>query len=51
MSGGLQLACVATEINIPNIAVNQLFGINKNWSYPQKRMFKVANLETPVVLD
>lgn len=50
MSGGLQLACVATKINIPNIAVNQLYGINKEWSYPQKRIFKVANLETPVEL-
>jgi carbamoylphosphate synthase large subunit len=50
MSGGLQKACLATGINIPNIAANRIFGVEKDWEYPEKRTFKVANIETPIIL-
>lgn len=51
MSGGLQLACNATGINVPNIAANQLFSIHKEWEYPEQKTFKVANIETPICID
>lgn len=51
MSGGLQLSCMASGINIPNIAVNQLLGIEKDWHYPEVSARKVAHLETPICLD
>ena len=51
MSGGLQASCMATGINIPNIALNQLMGINIQWKYPDFKSVKTANLETPVFPD
>lgn len=51
MSGGLQLSCMASGINIPSIAVNQLLGIEKDWHYPEVYTRKVAHLETPICLD
>lgn len=51
MSGGLQSSCLASGINIPDIAINQLIGIEKKWHYPEDRsVVRVANLETPVLL-
>ena len=48
MSGGLQLSCLATGINVPDIAVHQLLGEEKPWQYPDRsRVYGVANLETP----
>lgn len=49
MSGGVQLACVGSGVNIPNIAVNKLLGINRQWtnSYEEKR---VSHIEIPVVI-
>ncbi len=49
MSGGVQLACMATGINIPSIAINKLMGINKPWIHSQKEV-KVSHVETPVIL-
>ena len=51
MSGGLQLSCLAAEINMPDIAVSALCGINKPWKYPEFSSRKVVHLETPVCLD
>ncbi len=51
MSGGLQLSCKATGLNIPDLAISQLLGINKSWSYPTFASQKVAHLETPVCLN
>jgi len=51
MSGGLQLSCFASGINIPDIALNQLMGINIPWKYPDFSSKKIANLETPVFPD
>jgi hypothetical protein len=47
MSGGIQLSCGALGVNIPNIAVNQLLGINKQWSLV-KRGAVVSYIETPL---
>ena len=48
MSGGLQLSCLATGINVPDIAVHQLLGEEKPWQYPDRqKIYRVANLETP----
>lgn len=51
MSGGLQLSCEATGINLPSIAVNKLLGITKKWEYPQNKTRKVVHIETPICLD
>lgn len=50
MSGGLQLSCEATGINIPSIAINRLLGKDVPWSYPSGEIPMVVNLETPVSL-
>lgn len=50
MSGGLQLSCNSTGINIPNIALNRLLGNDIPWSYPKGKIPTVVNLETPLVL-
>ncbi len=51
MSGGLQLSCLGSKINIPDLAINQLLGINKSWIYPPYNSCKVANIETPICLE
>ena len=51
MSGGLQLSCLGAKINIPDLAINQLQGINKSWNYPPFNSCKVANIETPICLE
>ncbi len=50
MSGGLQLSCKATGINIPSIAVNRLLGKEIPWSFPKDDIPTVVNLETPVCI-
>lgn len=49
MSGGVQMACLGSGINIPNIAVNKLLGIDKHWTnnYEEKQ---VSHIEIPVVI-
>lgn len=51
MSGGLQLSCKATGINLPDIAINQLLDIEKPWTYPNTKSQKVAHIETPICLS
>ena len=50
MSGGVQLACIASGVNIPNLAVNKLLGIRKPWQNTQREV-RVSQIETPLVLD
>ena len=50
MSGGLQLSCKATGINLPSIAMNQLLGKEIKWEYPKFDSRKVAHIETPVIV-
>ena len=49
MSGGVQMACLGSGVNIPNIAVNKLLGIDKHWTnnYEEKQ---VSHIEIPVVI-
>ena len=48
MSGGLQLSCLATGINVPDIALHQLIGEERPWQQPDRsKICRVANLETP----
>lgn len=49
MSGGIQLTCLASGINIPNLAVNKLMGIEKTWKSKQEYK-KVTHIETPIIL-
>ena len=50
MSGGLQLSCKASNINLPMIALYKLLGKNISWSYPKYNSQKVAHIETPICL-
>lgn len=50
MSGGLQLSCKASGINLPSIAINQLLDTEVPWGYPNFERQKVANIETPICL-
>lgn len=49
MSGGVQMACKAGNVNIPSIAVNKLLGIEKDWDVLKEERF-VTHVEVPVVL-
>lgn len=49
MSGGVQLSSIGTGVNIPNIAINQLLGNNKDWHLECKYK-KVTYIETPLIL-
>lgn len=49
MSGGVQMACVAGNVNIPSIAVNKLLGIEKPWSICREERF-VTHVEKPILL-
>ena len=50
MSGGIQMACVGSGVNIPNIAVNKMLGKDVAWEkrYEEK---KLAQALLPVVVD
>jgi hypothetical protein len=50
MSGGIQQSCLATGINIPNIAMNQLLGIDVPWTCEPLRK-RVTHIEMPVLLS
>lgn len=50
MSGGIQMACAASGVNIPAIAVNKLLGEDMAW-YNNHEEKKVTHVEIPVVLD
>lgn len=51
MSGGLQLSCKASGLNMPSVAINKLLGRERAWSYPDKKCQRVAHIETPICLD
>ncbi len=50
MSGGLQLSCMASGINIPGIALKQMTGMEQPWSYPDIYEQCVAHIESPICL-
>lgn len=49
MSGGVQLSCAASGVNIPSIAVNKLLGIDREWKNNLLEK-DVTHVEIPVVL-
>lgn len=49
MSGGIQMACLAGNVNIPSIAVNKLLGIKKEWTVCTEERY-VSHIEIPVLL-
>jgi len=50
MSGGLQLSCKASGLNLPAAALYELLGEPYPWAYPAFSSARVAHLETPVCL-
>lgn len=51
MSGGLQLSCLGAGINIPNLAINQLLGVERVWTPSAKKFCRVAHIETPIIIN
>lgn len=52
MSGGLQLSCLATGINVPAIALRKCMGLGTAWQYPEPWNTRgVVNLETPMIVS
>lgn len=49
MSGGIQMSCAATSVNIPDIALNKLLGVEKPWTLERAEK-NVTHVEMPVVL-
>jgi len=49
MSGGLQMSCLATGVNIPNIALNKLLGKEISWSYARENKI-VSYIELPQII-
>ncbi len=52
MSGGLQLSCLATGINMPAIALRKCMGLDTEWQYPDPWNTRgIVNLETPIIVS
>lgn len=52
MSGGLQLSCLATGINMPAAALRKCIGKETEWHYPDPWPTRgVVNLETPIIVS
>lgn len=49
MSGGLQMSCLAADINIPNIALNKLLGEEVDW-VQRKKEAVVSYVELPYII-
>lgn len=47
MSGGVQLSCIGTDVNIPQIAFYKVMGSDVSWSLEQREQ-KVSYIECPV---
>lgn len=50
MSGGIQLSCLASKINIPIVAIYKLLGINKKW-HNDYNSRKVSYIEKPLLIN
>ena len=50
MSGGIQMACLASGVNIPNLAVNRLLGIEKPWTI-DRREKRISHVEVPLIVS
>lgn len=51
MSGGIQLSCMGSGINLPALALKKLLNKSCEWSYPEFQSRKVAHIETPVIIE
>lgn len=49
MSGGLQMSCLAAQVNIPNIALNKLFGRDIDWTMERTEK-TVSYIELPRII-
>lgn len=49
MSGGTHMTCLASGVNIPNIAVNKLLGVEKDWKIDMTEKI-ISQVEVPVIL-
>lgn len=49
MSGGLQMTCAATGVNIPNIALNKLYGREIKWNLEKENRI-VSYIEIPQII-
>lgn len=49
MSGGIQMACAASKVNIPAVAAGKLLGIEVPW-FNAREEKRVTHVEVPVVL-
>lgn len=49
MSGGLQMSCLATGVNIPNIALNKLLGKEIPWHFVRENKI-VSYIELPRII-
>lgn len=50
MSGGIQYSCLSTGVNIPNIAINKLLGVNKEWKLNLSKEQRISYIEMPVLI-
>lgn len=50
MSGGLQMTCLAADVNIPNIALNKIMGKNVPWKQ-DKTERTVSYIEIPKIIE
>ncbi|MDD5935651.1 MAG: ATP-grasp domain-containing protein [Clostridiales bacterium] len=50
MSGGIQMGCLAAGVNIPNIALNKLLGIQKSWQIDRSTK-RVSYIEIPQIVS
>ena len=50
MSGGVHMSCAAAKVNIPNIAVNRLLGIEKPWKI-DRTIRRFSQVGYPIFLD
>lgn len=50
MSGGLQMSCLATGLNIPKMAIDKLFGKNFSWKLDDLSKKTVSYIEIPKII-
>ena len=50
MSGGLQMSCLASGVNIPNIALKKLFGKEIDWNIDDETDKIVSYIEIPKLI-
>lgn len=50
MSGGLQISCAASEINLPVLALRKLLGKSTEWAYPEFKSRGCIQIESPANL-